>query len=305
MKKANQIHPQRSVVKVLSLLVIISSLIGGCQLPWRASQEATPQVSEISSDSTATPQPRKDLPPALVEVSPIPNSIISLQQPISLSFNQPMDIASVESAISFDPQVSGRFSWDDDQVLTFTPDEILPPGALLNMEVAAQAQAANGKALQDPINIHFQMTEELAALQVVPSDRSLDVDPESVVFVTFNQPVVSLGADDDAEPGFTLSPDVSGTGAWLNTSTYAFTPDPSMNGGTLYTIALNEELLSVYGAGLTSTQSLNYRFTTTKPQVMNILPLSSRKLRLDGPVEIDFNIRMDTESVEFLLMIQY
>ena len=118
MQKRNQIYPQKSWIKVLSVLVMISSLLGGCQLPWQTSPEEKNQDSVSLATPyvpAETPQPRQDLPPALVEVTPVPDSVVSLQQPISLYFNQPMDTASVEAAVIFETRVSGRLSWEGDQ----------------------------------------------------------------------------------------------------------------------------------------------------------------------------------------------
>jgi hypothetical protein len=69
----------------------------------------------------------------------------------------------------------------------------------------------------------------------------------------------------EADPGFTLDPDVPGNGAWLNTSTYVFTPEPSMNGGTEYTIQINPNLVATSGASLQS-QNDPIIFTTSQPR---------------------------------------
>lgn len=285
---------------VLSILVI-SSMIAGCRLPWQPQPElATQEVDglEIAEAPLPTREPRPDLPPALVEVSPLPASTIALKQPLTLYFNQAMDAGSVEAAIHFEPRTSGRFTWEDAQTVTFSPDQDLAAGSRLRLALDTSAQAANRQQLLEPIELNFQVAEHLRVVQTVPAGGTQDVDPESVVFIAFNQPVVALGETSGAEPGFSLSPEVPGTGEWLNTSTYVFTPDPSMNGGTTYTIQLNQNLVATSGAGLSPIQTLQFNFTTTQPEVLKVLPMPGELLRLDGPVEIHFNIRMDTESVE-------
>ncbi|HEY9122445.1 MAG TPA: hypothetical protein VIM80_05570, partial [Brevefilum sp.] len=59
-------------IKVLISLVTIFSLLAGCNLPWGRSKElTTPESLEVREDEPeATSEPRQDLPPALVEVSP-------------------------------------------------------------------------------------------------------------------------------------------------------------------------------------------------------------------------------------------
>lgn len=286
---------------LLLSVVMILSLLAGCRLPWQTPSNSTgldPSDQDTEQGSVPTALPRADLPPALVEVSPLPNGFIKLNQPISLYFNQPMDTGSVEAAVHFEPRVSGRFTWENDQIVTFTPDRALAPDSTLQLTVNTSAQAANSKKLQDAIDLNFQTAESLKVVQTMPSDSAQDVDPESVVFVAFNQPVVALGAEMDSPPGFTLSPEVSGEGKWLNTSTFVFTPEISMDGGTVYTIQINELLVATSGSTLAAGLDLRYSFTTTRPVALQVLPLSDKRLSLDGPIEIDFNIRMDKESVE-------
>lgn len=281
--------------------LVISSLIAGCRLPWQAQPESLIQEAagpEIIETLDPTREPRPDLPPALVEVTPLPASTIALNQPITLYFSQAMDPGSVEAAIHFEPRISGHFIWENEQTVTFSPDQDLAAGSQLRVALDTSAQATNRQQLQEPIALNFQVAEHLQAVQIVPAGGSQDVDPESVVFVAFNQPVVPLGDTSGAEPGFTLSPEVPGSGAWLNTSTYMFTPDPSMAGGITYTISLNENLVATSGVGLSPTQLVQFSFTTTHPEVLMVLPLPGELLSLDGPVEINFNLRMNTESVE-------
>jgi hypothetical protein len=283
----------------LLTIIIISSLLVGCRLPWVPSPESETQEAglEKTQEKADTAEPRQDLPPALVEVSPHPDSMIPLNQPLILYFNQPMDTDSVEAAIHFDPSIDGGFSWEKDQILTFTPDHALPADSVLLLTINTSAQASNKETLQEPIELELQTVENLSVAQTLPADDTSDVDPASAVFTAFNQPVVALGAEADADPAFTLSPEVPGEGEWLNTSTYIFYPESSMNGGTTYTIQLNESLTAASGSGLSPSQELQYSFTTTQPEVIKVLPLENEKLSLDGLITIQFNIRMNPESV--------
>ena len=294
-------------IRIAFSIIAITSILVGCRLPWQPDPDAqeseapiSKETQEIESDleGITTAVPREDLPPALVEVTPPPTSFIALDESITLYFNQAMDTGSVEAAINFEPRINGRFTWEADQILTFTPDQTLPVGRTLNLIIDTSAQAANRQSLQEEIALNFQTAEPLRVIQTMPANDAQDVDPESVVFVAFNQPVVPLGAEADYPPAFTLYPEVLGQGEWLNTSTYRFTPAPSMNGGTSYTLQLDESLKAVSNAGFESSQVLETSFTTTAPRVSNVLPLAEERLRLDGPIQVVFNMRMDSESVE-------
>ncbi len=286
-----------SWIKIFFSFVTIASLLTSCHLPWQRTEEVAEIEVRDEPQAGTTAEPRDDLPPALVEVSPLPGSTIALDQPISLYFNQSMDTDSVEAALRFNPRVNGYFSWENDQVLTFIPDQNISPGTEVNLVLNTSAQAANRKGLLAPIEINYQTADALMVSQVMPENFAQDVDPESVVFVTFNQPVVPLGGEGTDSPAFTLSPEVPGEGKWLNTTTYIFTPDLSMAGGTNYQITLNDSLTALSGAEFES-QELEYVFQTTTPNVSEVLPLESALLSLDGPIEVEFNIRMDPTSVE-------
>lgn len=285
---------------IFLIFTLFSGPLSGCQLPWQKSANKTPLESSQTTNEEAQvipSAPQIDLPPALVEIDPLPGSNISLDQPISLYFSQPMDTHSVEAALHFIPNTSGRFSWENDQILTFTPDQALAPETALRMTLNTSAQAANKQSLQNPIEVDFYTAKSLKVVQTMPAEGTQDVDPESVVFITFNQPVAALGAESSAEPAFSLSPEVPGTGEWLNTSTYLFKPETTMAGGTAYSIHLNPELQAVSGATLDEAQPVQFDFVTTQPAVLSILPLPGNLLNLDGPIEMSFNIRMDPESV--------
>ncbi|MCB2209451.1 Ig-like domain-containing protein [bacterium] len=290
-------HSKRWIQVVLAL-VTITSLLAGCRFPWQAAEESeSTETSKVTQVLDAA-EPRNDLPPALVEVDPLPESVIGLTQPLMFTFNQAMDADSVESAIRFEPSTDGAFTWPDDRTLVFTPDQPLAAGSELLVRINTGAQAENGETLQESVEIVFQTTETLEVLQAAPADGSGDVDPEGAVFLAFNQPVVSLGGEAEADPAFTLSPEAEGRGTWLNTSTYIFYPEPSLDSGATYTLTVNPELESTSGAGLDDAQPESYSFTTTEPEVLTVLPLPDEPLSLDGPVTVRFNIRMDPETVE-------
>ncbi|MFW5713805.1 MAG: Ig-like domain-containing protein [Brevefilum sp.] len=234
----------------------------------------------------------------MIAIDPLPNTVIDLNQSISLHFNQPMDKNSVEAAIHFQPGISGRFSWEDEKTVTFTPEQSLSAGGNINLTLDTSAQAMNELNLPEPFEVEFSTAEPLRILQVFPEDDTQDVDPQSVVFVAFNQPVVPLGAESEGPPAFTLIPEVPGKGEWLNTHTYMFTPQPTMDGGAGYSIQINEALAGVSGALMDEEQEFEFRFITKNPRVLSINPREDELLSLNGPIRVEFNVAMNPESVE-------
>ncbi len=65
---------------------------------------------------------------------------------IAISFNQPMDHASVQSHLVIDPQVAGTYAWDGG-TLTFRPSVHWPQGARVEVLLSSGARSARGLPL--------------------------------------------------------------------------------------------------------------------------------------------------------------
>jgi len=273
----------------------------GARTPEIVDNEGSPPSPTLPPPPTPTPQP---LPPALVEVNPMPGTDIALQGEFTFFFNQPMDRGSVESALVGDPQLSGQLSWLDDATLVFQPDAAYPPDTPLTVELGTTARAANGLAFLEPVRLAYRTAAPMHAVQMLPAPGSVDADPASAIIATFNQPVVPLGADPGTLPAaFSVTPAVSGHGEWINTSTYAFYPDPPMYGGTTYTASLNHELRSTaegsFDGLIDSPGNYSWSFSTATPRLLSISPQAdSSSVPLDTSIELIFNQSMDTASVE-------
>ncbi len=296
-------HPfQRLFLLPLTFLIIVSM---ACNLPGlvRPRPTSTPTASVQTpiptSAPTPTARPPVNLPPTLVEASPLPGSEIALKAPIVLAFNQAMDQASVESALKGQPTLSGKITWIDDATLSFTPDQSLLPATKVSLTINNTAKAANGLALAEPVTVNYTTAEPLSLIDSLPVDGVTDAAPTSAVVASFNQPVVPLGAEDNTIPAaFSLQPSASGRGQWLNTSTYIFYPDPVLAAGTDYTVQLNPDLVSTNGTTFADGTATSWSFTTALPAVDSVVPAAPANLRLDGPIIINFNISMDPASVE-------
>ncbi len=248
-------------------------------------------TATLPAKPTSTPQ---SLPPVLLESDPLPNSEIGLEDSVTLYFNQSMDKSSVEAAYS---GLSGRFDWIDDSTVVFTPEKILPPAAQVDLQFNTQAQAANGLTLVEPINLVYHAVGYLNLAQNLPEEGSTAVEPSSAVIATFNRPVVPLGADQGSLPAaFSLVPPAEGRGEWINTSTFAFYPKPSLAGGTEYTVQLNDDLTGLDGSPLEIGKS--WSFTTANPRILSIEPADGTiNVSLDSEIDLTFNQPMDPQSV--------
>ena len=290
------VHPnakKSASARRLFLTVFLSIfLLSSCSLPWR--KTPTPTLPEIKDMSTPVPEVRLDLPPTLLETVPLPGSEIGLNEPLAFTFNQPMDQPSVEAAILGSPSMSGKFSWQNNNTVSFLPDQSYLPNSQIEITITETAKASNGKNLLKPVVLQYHVSGKLEVSIALPMQDAIDVDPSSNIAVAFNQPVIALGQE-QAPAAFSLQPAATGHGEWLNTSTYIFYPDPGLAGGTSYTVTINPVLTSAGGAQLDEETLNTWQFSTAKPEVLEVLP-NYGYLRLDGPITVIFNIRMDPES---------
>jgi uncharacterized protein YfaS (alpha-2-macroglobulin family) len=232
-------------------------------------------------------------PPVLAEVSPLAGSGLGLNDSITFYFSEDMDRASVEAALTGLP--AGSLIWTDGATLLFTPEPPLTPNIGITIEISTSAHAATGISLEEPLRLSYTVADSLRIVQVLPPPDSLDVNPINPVAVTFNQPVVSLGTEEGLPPAFTLEPAADGRGEWLNTSTFVFTPDPSLGGGLTYTVGLNSRLTALSGGTLDAS---GWSFQTALPKLLTVEPATEEPLSLDAAFTLGFNQPMDRTSVE-------
>jgi alpha-2-macroglobulin len=305
-----------SLLAVFNLLLIVSL---ACSMPGVLQGSPTPTPTSESTSSepvsgvTVPKEPVKPLPPALVETYPPPGAELPLRGPITLYFNQPMDTASVEGAMSGQPNLSGYFNWQGDSTVSFTPDSPFAPGTMLAINLSSSARSQMGLGLLNPLTLTYNTVGFLELSQALPEPGSIDINPTSAVVASFNRPVVPLGADSasrlsQAQAAFTISapadPQPGGYGEWINTSTYIFYPEPALTGGTEYTVSLNPDLNGVDGSPLSmwedgeSAQANSWTFTTAEPRLVSIEPAPfSTLVGLDQEVKLTFNQPMDSESL--------
>ena len=271
--------------------IFISAILASCTgIPVPGLETPTPVPP------TPTPY-QQALPPGLVETTPLQDTSIGQLSPITFYFSEPMNKPSVESAFRGLPE--GTFTWNDEATVVFNPTQPYSANSELAVTIASSIKSSTGFGIQEPINLSFHVADYLTASNTLPKENAADVDVESAVAVSFNQPVVPLGVDNSSAPaGFNLQPAVKGKGEWINTSTYIFYPEPTMAGGTQYTIQLNPDLKTVTGVGLEPGDASEWKFTTALPKVVSVDPASDQKLALEPQIHLTFNQPMDTRSVE-------
>ena len=304
--------PQRWM-KWLWIPLLALVILGGCG---PLTPSPTPVATPTSGPPTATPPPTVTPlptltplplpPPTLLSRSPAPGEQQPLDAPIVLTFDQPMERASVEAAFEISPAVEGDFSWTDDRTVSFAPVQAAgaePPlerGQSYQVRVAAAARNIEGTALAEGITFEFGTVGYLTVSQVLPAPDSDELDPNMVVTVVFDRPVVPLTAinrQTELPKPLTFVPPVRGQGEWLNTSIYVFRPETSFLPATRYKARVAAGLTDTTGGVLD--QDYTWEFITIRPAVLDFQPAD--RFQYVGPsdvISVTFNQPMNHESVQ-------
>ena len=177
---------------LLSAIVLISMLLASCQ---RSGIQPTPTA--LPTAPTTTPQPTvTPLPPQspqILSTSPQPGEELATDGAIVLRFDQEMDKASVENALSIEPALVSQVSWDDARTARIKPKTgTFLRDTLYQLVLTDTAKSASGLPVRGPIRFQAQTVGYLQVTDVAPSQGNTDVPIDNAVRVAFNRPVVPL-----------------------------------------------------------------------------------------------------------------
>ncbi|MBN1873949.1 MAG: Ig-like domain-containing protein [Anaerolineae bacterium] len=317
------------------------------QILWPRGIPAIPETADVSTDGvptaiptpvyTPTPEPEPDfladLPPAIVSTVPRSGEEVNLQAGILLRFTQPMDRASVESALQISPAVEGDFTWSDDTTVTFSPKKVLASGVRYQVALGSSARARNGLTLNQELAFAFSTIGPLTITHVSPANNALGERGNTPLLIAFNYPIVPINCTGQVAAGpaltvqeigtfqsplatpvppqstetcptlpLTIEPVVAGQGMWINSSLYRFDPQPAWEAGTDYQVTIPQGIASVDGAILNA--PLHLSFNTAPLQVQYVEPAQevfnqdATNVPLETGVRVTFNTPVDqTASV--------
>ena len=292
---------KRASSNILGVLTMLSLLLGGCA-PGSTPQptETSPPKPTSSPTGPAPTPPAGEAAPIVVQRTPEPGAELPPDGAIELVFDRAMDRGSVEKALRVGPGVSGSVTWADEKTVSFKPARDLKRDEAYQVALAAEAQAADGTALEDDYGFEFRTVGYLSVSQVIPAQGAEDVEAGSTITVMFNRPVVPLTAISDPARSvlpqpLTLNPPVEGEGEWLNTSIYVFRPDGPLAGGTTYEARIEAGLTDTTGGLLEAPYT--WEFSTQPPQVTWTSPSGEEELASVEPtVRVTFNMPVNAES---------
>ncbi|MBI4314712.1 MAG: Ig-like domain-containing protein, partial [Chloroflexi bacterium] len=204
------------------------------------------------------------LPPAVVNVEPTYGALdVSLTQPISATFNQPMDIVSTQGAFSLNDAggnpAPGSFKWNDDHtVLTFTPQGKLRLGAAYTAALSTAARAADGQTpLADALTWTFNTVLFPAVLNTDPGNGG-QIDTYYGFRIFFASPM----DEKTLANNITISPEAKVGSTYYSDSDKSYYVSFDFAPSTAYTVTLGPDMADPYGNRVGATTTVAF---TTRP----------------------------------------
>ncbi|MCJ7739658.1 MAG: Ig-like domain-containing protein, partial [Anaerolineae bacterium] len=275
----------------LAVAIICAVVLSAC----------VPTSSSPTSAPAPTSAPPSDaIPTAIIQRTPERGEEMATDGTIELVFDRAMERRSVEAAFRLRPAVGGSFEWPDERTVRFVPKQELKRDTSFKVTLDASAMSVDGSSLAADYGFRFETVGYLEVAQVVPAPDTADVEAASTITAVFNRPVVPLQAISDPDSAnlpqpVAFTPPIEGSGEWLNTSIYVFTPSADLAGGTNYTAQVTAGLADTTGGVLD--KDFVWSFSTQPPQVVWILPHDQQELvDINTSIQVTFNMPVDPDS---------
>ncbi|MGH2593002.1 MAG: MG2 domain-containing protein, partial [Anaerolineae bacterium] len=124
--------------------------------------------------------------PFVRETTPGQNSTIDWNGAVAITFDEPMDRASVEAAFSIFPAIEGTFRWEEDTTLVFTPHDEWAAGMSYVVTLEPSLETAEGKQpLRSPFRLNFSTPVEQGPISFGYGPKVQVVNPDGRRAVQF------------------------------------------------------------------------------------------------------------------------
>ncbi len=224
---------------------------------------------------------------------------------ITVMFNRPVvPLTSLQAAenfpqpLEFEPAINGQGEWLNTSIYVFKPAEDIPGGTTFTARVKAGLTDVTGQTVLPADFTWSFATQPPAVTFTNPSDGQTLVPVDTVVQVTFNQPV----EPQSAQANFELSPTGLLTGLLGGTiagdfliqdNVLTFTPTTHLEFDATYEVTINPGITAAAG-GQGMASPYTFRFTTvplpkivaTEPQngARNAYPYTDFRITFNAPI---------------------
>ena len=193
---------------------------------------------------------------------------VGLTQPISLTFNQPMDHASSEAAFHLTgagSDIAGQFRWTPNSTeLGFYPSQNLPYGADMQATIDGAAQSAGGGAtLGAPYTVFFSTVKSPAILSTDPPDGAQAADAGNGFRIFFASPMDL----DTLEPNIDIVPKPTQVYTYWSDYNLSFYVGWDLRPSTDYVVTLGAGMRDPYGTAVPEGRTISFRTAPRPPEV--------------------------------------
>lgn len=256
-----------------------------------------------AGDAAAAPE--DTVAPFVQAVDPTHGAVnVPRSAAIRVTFSEPMDAASAESALETLPAVSGTYLWDETEtVLTLSPDALLNDDTEFRVTVTQDAQDRAGVPLEEPVTAYFLTVEDFVpyVVRTVPESGEDGTSVTLPFRVEFSEPMDPAST----AAALQINPPVDGTVTFLNGATeLRFTPDPAYAEWTSYGVTIGTGAKDLTGNGLAMPDSFSFSTgaangDTTPPTVTAFSPANSASnVARSSVIEVTFSEAMDRATAE-------
>jgi hypothetical protein len=238
-----------------------------------------------------------------------------------------MDPVTTESAFSITPTVTGSFSWDGSQTLTFDPTDPLDGSTKYTVKIASTATDfsannldGNGNGIFDfPPSLDdysWNLTTHEDELPIVntisPVRDAQNVSLTSNIQIRLSEPM----NQSTVEQAFTITPSTAGSINWFENN-LTFQPVALLLNATTFTIKLNSTCTDIFNNPLDGNRNTlfegspdddySWSFTTieiTPPKISSVSPVDlAQDVLINVDVQTIFSEPMNKTSVELAFTI--
>jgi Bacterial Ig-like domain/WD40-like Beta Propeller Repeat len=213
---------------------------------------------------------------------------------IEVAFNEPVEPASAESAVSLAPDVAFATSWSG-STLTITPVEPLALASEYVVSVAEGVRDLAGNAMAEPSDpFAFSTVGPPALSSSEPVDGADAVPLDSVITLSFTTLMDTAAVEGE----LAIEPSVPHELRWSG-RILEIVPDGPLEPDTEYRIEIAEAATDVAGVPLVDTVRIAFRTVDSALEVATLVPSDG----IDGvaavsPIAVLFNEPIDPATVE-------
>ncbi|MCG2785209.1 MAG: Ig-like domain-containing protein [Anaerolineae bacterium] len=206
--------------------------------------------------------------PRVVDAIPYDNFPLGREPEIAITFNQPMDKASVEADLQFEGpggKINGNFEWNENATeMVFKPEGRLLRATSYRLGLSSASLARGGQGLQAGIQRNYITYPEFGVSFSEPYEGGVKKYDENVV-VHMTAPLGNY-LSNELEKLVTVSPPVSNF--WISASDEVLYLYGIFDPEFLYTVTISGDLQDRWGSRLGADYTLQLRSNPPAPALM-------------------------------------